>query len=106
MTIYCLQIGQRVKLANGMIAEITDIDTKTEYLYPLTGEVSIDGVFKQQMSWTKTGHYYTSEHPSPRDIEEVVSGQRVEITRAHGVHDYLGAGENTNSILLYGSQTN
>lgn len=72
--IYCLQIGQRVKLSNGMIAEITDIDTKTDYLYPLTGEVSIDGRFKRQMSWTKTGHYYTSEHPSPRDIEEVVSG--------------------------------
>lgn len=32
--IYCPQIGQRVKLANGMIAEITDIDTKTDYLYP------------------------------------------------------------------------
>nr|DAN28282.1 MAG TPA: Preprotein translocase subunit [Caudoviricetes sp.] len=72
--IYCLQIGQRVKLANGMIAEITDIDTKTDYLYPLTGEVSIDGGFKRQMLWTKTGHYYTSEHPSPRDIVEVVSG--------------------------------
>lgn len=106
MTIYCLRVGAEVRLRNGMVATIKAVDVVSDQLFPIEGTATTPDGFTRTMSWTNAGHYYIDGIEDGRDIEEVVSGQRVEITRAHGVHDYLGAGENTNRILLYGSQTN
>lgn len=72
MTIYCLRVGDKVRLRNGMTATIKEVDVTTEQMFMIEGTgITPDG-FTRNMSWTNTGHYYTDNIEDGRDIVEVI----------------------------------
>lgn len=72
MTIYCLRVGDKVRLRNGMTATIKEVDVTAEQMYMIEGTATTPEGFVRTMSWTNTGHYYNREHEDDRDIEEVI----------------------------------
>lgn len=74
MTIYCLRVGDRVRLRNGMVATIKEVDVVSDQMFPINGTTTTPDGFVRTMSWTNTGHYYTDGLEDGRDIMEVVSG--------------------------------
>lgn len=72
MTMYCLRIGDKVRLRNRMIATIKEVDVTTKQMYVLEGTAITPGGFTRTMSWTNTGHYYTDGIEDGRDIMEVI----------------------------------
>lgn len=74
MTIYCLRVGDKVRLRNGMVATIKEVDVVSDQLFPIEGTATTPDGFVRTMSWTNTGRYYIDSIEDDRDIEEVVSG--------------------------------
>lgn len=72
MTIYCLKVGDKVRLRNGMTATIKEVDVTAEQMYMIEGTAIAPGGFTRTMSWTNTGHYYTGGIEDGRDIVEVI----------------------------------
>lgn len=72
MTIYCLRVGDKVRLRNGMVATIKEVDVTTEQMFMIEGTAITPDGFTRTMSWTNTGHYYTDGIEDDRDIVEVL----------------------------------
>lgn len=73
MTIYCLRVGDKVRLRNGMVATIKEVDVVSDQMFPIEGTATTPDGFVRTMSWTNTGYYYIGDIEDGRDIEEVVS---------------------------------
>ena len=73
MTIYCLRVGDRVRLKNGLVVTITRVDIDTDFKYCINGIKHFEpsGV-SRNYSWTRDGKYYDDGSPDGRDIEEVL----------------------------------
>ena len=73
MTVYCLQVGDMVRLKNGLVVMITSVDMDTDFKYCINGQKYFEpsGVTRNY-SWTREGKYYDDGSPDGRDIEEVL----------------------------------
>lgn len=74
MTIYCLRVGDKVRLRDGMVATIKKVHVTDEWMYMIEGTTTTSDGFTRTMSWTNTGHYFNDDIEDGRDIVEVVSG--------------------------------